>query len=1410
MKHLIKKDLFQGGGKSKPKPTPALLKPPKLDNYEILNSYSVAEVVDLISDGPIEGLVNQNGERLITDILQGVYLDNTPVQQTSAGSNTIINESDIIGSKNISDRLNKLGDVYYQNNQYTTSYHKPVLNLNGIINTNLPERRLLATKAKTQNVTNVKDIKYFSPLIFKNNANGGVLDKNNEGDVGWKWVGDIKNDDPRYFKTNNGDVEVHYEDPKKSIFFTGSLMSQLETSLSLKDPTKVYQNKFMDDVAKKIQAFKGKINNAVFDWTAKNVAYVVVQIGTKDSSFALNIGSILNKSIFGNTSGNTSVIQDTSFELKNFSSRIPQNQIHKFLIPVLDDDNQYTDKVYGCLLIEIPTTYAENDGEVKTYSESTNQTLTSSYYYIRQFFSDLSGFIRSNTELIFKIGRESSYQSKQDKFNFLNIACEFKNGEEYQKPLQYFENVYIDYDYTAQLTGPFKAGYATRRIDGEWKSDDRGPQNPKLNISLNQEEGSNDVRDSTVANKRESYSDWNNDNEYDEDPTPITHTIENPEVSSVFFTLAVSNLSDTVAKSTSNERSLGDKTPAIVEIEVEWGKISNGEKSKVKSKKYAVVAMVEGQMLIDFGSPDLESIQNDYFKSVRDISADRFDPSVLARPFELPALTNDENPSTVKRYIKVTKLSAETNSILLKKEIALYKVTEIIKQNLSYPFSAIAGIKIDARTFGSVPERTYDCRLKLVQIPTNYKPLDARGLDQRYIQSANQYTEPSLIYDGDWDGSFVEGWTDNPAWILYDLLTSKRYGLGAYLDESQINKWELYKIGRFCDAVDENGYFQGVPDGIGGLEPRYSCNILFNEQTKIFDAINIVASLFRGSVFFSNSEIHFLDDRPRTPIALFTNSNVKNGIFNYINNRRDLQFNTVEVAYLDRFDNYQTKIEYIQDESDIRQRGVFKTDINSLGVTSRAMARRIGQHLIYQTIKENQSVEFSAGLESLLCRPGDLVVIEDEMKTLSSNYGRILEINTAEKSLRLDNFYDTGSFTGKITVYTPTGVATNADLSGLASAKRNRIPYFDVVTGLINSDDNILTGRYYFSNYVTGYPTGYPTAENSLPTQFPLYTGVSSTNNDLYCYYNTGVTGFVFSTGFAYANNNLYDKVITNTGITDITELISSSGFESGARTGFRYDSSVATRRGALSGDIGNNLDIPFNSYEGILETEISTVNNPQITTFTLTGNTGFDYGCKVLLDAGDVNINLLPMIAQGSTYRIQRQNATDQIYKVISIREQNQNEYTVSASKYDTGKFQEIENHITSDYLPQTYASQQAQAAIGLQTLAAPAITQFTTGATGATFNLTGQWSGVAGATGYSTSVYLETNNITYNSTTSSTGLLITGLSTFGYWKMSVQAIGNNSTYINSPVAQSGFSVLYNNSLATLYDRSFITTISI
>jgi hypothetical protein len=1383
MKHLINKNLFQGGGKDKPKPQPPLLKPPKLGAYKMLNSYSVAEVIDLISDGPIEGIVNQNGYRLGegSSILQGIYLDNTPIEKTPSQQSVLLKQEDVIGDLDISETLKKLGNIYYEpNGVFKRDFHKPAVTLNGkFLRTDTPEAKIISTNAKEAGDS--KEY-YYSPLI------GKILGKNNNNGNGWEWIGDLNDNSPRFFRTQiTKDLEIHYEDPNQSLFSPLTLLTKIETKVKAANTGASASIKLTNEkIINKITNLKNSIASKKFNWSSKNTCFVVIEI--LNQSLTPRYTSSAEKKVLDNNG----ILKEVSFELSDFSSNIPQAQIHKIIIPEIQND-EYTGKVEGCLVIEIPTIYLEIEGSAEDFyaaQSSTAKTTTVplkinyDFHYKRQIFTDLSGFIKDNTKLIFKKGPESDILGPS-KYNFLNVSCEFKDGGEFQEPLEYFKNIYIDYDYASPLSGPFKTSGITRRIVGDWNTN--GAKNPKLNIELGQEEGSNDSRAQTINSSRQSFSDWNDDNQYDELAIPIVHTIENPNVSSVFFTLGIASLSDTVSVSTDQKRDQGDKVPSIVEIEVEWGKISNGETLSSQTRKYAIAAIVEGQMLIDFGSPDLEDVENATLESVRDIGENTFETeAVLSKLFTLPSLSKEENPSITKRYIKITKLSAETNSVLLKKDISLYKVTEVLEQNFSYPFSSIVGVKIDARTFSSVPERTYDCRFKKIKIPLNYFPLEDNGIDKRYIKSETNYKIPNLVYDGDWNGEFKEGWTDNPAWIIYDLLTSKRYGLGSYLEPEQINIWELYKIGRFCDAVDSEGYFEGVSDGVGGLEPRYSCNIVFREQTKIFDAINIVASLFRGSVFFSNSEIQFLDDRPRDPISIFTNSNVKDGVFNYINNRRDQQFNTVEVAYLDRFDNYQTKIEYVQDEADIRKRGVFKTDINTLGVTSRAMARRIGQHLIYQTIKENQSIEFRAGLESLLCRPGDLVIVEDEMKTLSTNYGRILEksLNTP-KSLTIDNFYDTGSFTGKVTVYSPTGFTTSQELKDISKLKRNRVPYFDITGELLNSSDTALTGRYYFSGYAAGYATG-----NSfgLPSQVPLYTG-SGSSGSFFCYYNTGATGFVFSTGLAYQNNNIYDKVICSTGLTDITY------FESGAdQTGYRYDSASPNKRGALSDKINENFIVEFkNSYEGILDSEISTVNNPQITTFDITGVTNLDYGARLFLDPNDININLLPLVSEGSVYRIQRKNATDQVYKIISIREENQNEYNVYASKYDTGKFKEIENHITSDFLPETFATS-IPVINGQQIieLSPPNINTFTTGSISSTgFSLSGSWSGVAGATGYLINVENLTTKSSRSIIQASSPFNISGLKDMGYWEMRILSLAT-SPNIDSVVAKTGFFAAY------------------
>jgi hypothetical protein len=1551
MKHFSKKNLFRGAGGGKPKVEPAILRPPKVGKFQIANSYSIVEITDLISDGPIEGLVNQDGLALNqSDILQGIYLDNTPIEattRTSAQNNSSIlfTYSDYVG--NISYLSSILRPIYLLN--YTQGGQvirkwpcymgtpsdlgffcwsrprvttKPVspqwpqfslldygsvpitVDRDGLrpfaTNLNIENNKInhddltsstesylnnqanqqanslwylanqtlngkssagaRVTFTKSTNILQfIRNTSYIndntevlnpcfsngekiaftsigsakgiqtykayyvidqtsSSFRISESQGGAAVSITASGEGGLIYMSPKPTSANPYYSfyqkdqiTANTNLEIHFYNQKElsTLTLENTIFSEYKTRLQnlINISTNSNYVKYLALLQKKLNSVESTyigqrqgIGNKPY--TPSNEIFTIVKIGTYSTDASL--GTPVNFSLGGNTN---KVINEYTklfvLDLKN-KLYLRNDQLINLLIPEVDSSNNLTGKFHGLIIIkmDLEFSFKKEDGVID--------------HHFWNFDKEIEDFGTKNLEI--QILEDEDKKELKRKFNFGNVLCEFRKGLGNQVPLRYFNNIYVDYEYNSQLFGPFRKIGNVLRIKADNASildtnastikNDIGIGTntsggfPTLDENDTDKEGSNDYRD---TNGVLDYANWNNDNQYDEKAIPLIHTIENPNVSKVSFSLVISQLKDTLSKDLDEDLKAGDSYPAILAIEVEWGKVENGSYSNVNSKEFFIICQVQGQMILDFGMPNYSSPNTNDGRSY-------VQPSDSYEPFILPDLNENDDVSKVKRYLKITKASTETNSILIKREVGVAKITEIIENNLSYPYSSIAGIKVDARSFGSVPDRSYDCRLKKIKIPSNYFPLDNKiGGDKRYVSKSSSYTNKNQIYIGDWNGVFIEGWTDNPAWILYDMLTSKRYGLGGYIDESQINIWELYKIGRFCDAVDDNGYFEGVSDGVGGLEPRYSCNVMFKDQIKLFDAINTIASLFRGIVFFSNSEIHFLDDRPRIPISFFSNANVKDGVFNYTNNRRDQQYNTIEVSYLDRFDNFKTKVEYIEDESDIRKRGVFKSSINTMGVTSRAMARRIGQHIIYETIKENQGIEFKAGLESLLCRPGDLIIVEDEMKTRSTNYGKILSVDLINKIVKIENEYDNDNYTGKLTVYAPTGFATNEEMSTLARLNRSRVEYFDL-TGVVSPVTSFLTGRYSFSGYLNAYPKSSEIFINTsnLPYQVPFYTGKNSNGQNLFCYFNTGATGFVFSTGLAFQDNDTYDKLILNTGVYAINEVYDITN--AAKSLVFNYQKTNPIKRGLLSTNITGLIYTP-KSTNGILNEEISLINNPQIATFYVTGYDNTNYGSNLYLDQTQSNTNLLAFVKAGSAYRIERKNSQDQIYKINTIREENQNEYTILGTKFNTGKFIEIEGFKSEDFLPDTYYSGPLSTnAVVIEQLAAPVIAEFKTGVPTATkFSLSGRWSRIPSAVGYFASLYNSITqeysgvSITSNNTT---GYLWTNMDQLGKWELAVNAVGNKTTSLDSEFARSGIFVMYQG--VTKYEKAPIIKFSV
>ena len=1057
----------------------------------------------------------------------------------------------------------------------------------------------------------------------------------------------------------------------------------------------------------------------------------------------------------------------------------------------------------------------------------------------------------------------NNIQTNKLKFNYSNVLAEIRKGEESQYPFDNFKNIFIDHQYGKELFGPFGTAKslgdpntsedqtnAPQRITANTSMLSRGDVvgqsasnfNTLLDNGLPIIEGSDDERLDARRRPR-NYSSWAESSlaDFDEDAISVIHIIYNPNVEEAFITLDVSSLKDTLVKEVENVRdgrlgdnkdlSIGTSFPTVLNISVETGSVgkkSDSSEGQIRFRTYdfRIVALIEGSTLIDIGNPDYKGASGREF--VVELNGADDNLNYLSQPFQLPPNETQQKSSltangeqvievgvvgemqTQNRYIKITKLSYESNSVLLDKVVSVRKVTEIINANLPYPFSAIVGTKLDSRSFGSIPKRAYDCKLKKVKIPRNYFPTN-KGIDKRYYDTEEEFDNASkkdkLIYKGDWDGSFHETlqWTDNPAWILYDLLTNVRYGMGSHIDINQINKWQLYKIGRFCDNVDNQGYFLGVTDGRGGKEPRFSCNIVFDQGEKIFDAINTIAALFRGRTFFSNSEINFVDDRPRTAINLFTNESVKDGLFFYSNNRRDEQFNTIEIGYKDRFNNYEPKIEVIEDEEDIKERGIFKKRIEGVGITSRAMARRAAQHQIFSKIKENQQVAFTAGLETLLCKPGDLVIIEDELKTNITNFGKVLDVNLENETIRISNNFSDTMNTGVLTVYSPTGIDSIDELGTTANRIRQRYDSF-TITGSTSNPWHPFTGEYHFTGYTEGYEASGFVSGDTRYSAYASYTGTASKN----VYFETGVTGWVLGSGDAISLAS-GDFIAKDTGAQSLLT------FNTGEIAILDMNASAGDKRGSSVAFSGFDLN-SFTGYSrGITNYELSNIAPDQITEISVTGIvTNLEYGCLV---SGFDKPEILPLLQLGSTTKFQIKDASPFFYKVISMKEENPNEYLVTATKYNTGKFDLIDKNISIENKANTYSYQVAQTINGVTytTLDPPAfVGNVTTGIPNAadqTFNITGNWTTVTYATGYGVRLAMPNGQIV-DTTTTDTSISLSGLNQVGPFNVGVNALGNmgrngdTNAYYDSPYINTGIFILYDELL--VYSKSFLNNITI
>jgi predicted phage tail protein len=324
--------------------------------------------------------------------------------------------------------------------------------------------------------------------------------------------------------------------------------------------------------------------------------------------------------------------------------------------------------------------------------------------------------------------------------------------------------------------------------------------------------------------------------------------------------------------------------------------------------------------------------------------------------------------------LKVLRATPDNHSTTIQNDSYWDSFSTIVDIPVNFNGSAMLAWQIQASQFSSIPARVYRIDGRIISVPNNYNPTTG-------------------TYTGAWNGGFQQAWSNNPAWVLYDMLTNRRYGLGRYLDATRIDKFKLYTIGQYCDGL--------VPDGNGGYERRYTYNGAINTQAGAFEMINTLCACFRGSAYWDGGMISFLADMPASPIALYTNANVINGDFTYAGGDITARHNQILVKWQDQTNFGDDRIAVAEDQDDISKHGIRPDNIDAAGCTSEGLALRYGRWQLYVESYEGETVSFALGLNGVTCRPGDIVEIADRTKAGHRRGGRLLTGTTAA-IVRLD------------------------------------------------------------------------------------------------------------------------------------------------------------------------------------------------------------------------------------------------------------------------------------------------------------------------------------------------------------------------------------------------------------------------
>jgi predicted phage tail protein len=362
--------------------------------------------------------------------------------------------------------------------------------------------------------------------------------------------------------------------------------------------------------------------------------------------------------------------------------------------------------------------------------------------------------------------------------------------------------------------------------------------------------------------------------------------------------------------------------------------------------------------------------------------------------------------------VRARRITPEANSSLVQDGMWIDAIAEVVDSDQEYPLTAVGCLEYDAEQFGGdIAKVAALMRGRIVSVPANYEP-----------ETRTYHTSGPGTTNGVWNGTFKQAYTNNPAWVFYDLVLHPYYGLGERIDATQIDRWSLYRIAQYCDQL--------VPNGAGGQEPRFTCNLYLQKQAEAYAVLQDLASIFHGMAFWDGSQVVVNADMPSDPVYTYTPSQILgDGAIKYSGSRLRDRHSLAMVAWDNPAQGFETDKEPIFDDEAMAEIGVREVSVEALGCTSLGQAQRAGQWALMTEQLQTRGATIRVGLDGHIPRPGQVIALSDPMLSGRANGGRIAAV--AGRVITLDR--DTEVVPGaRLLVNLPSGKSETRQVRSVA------------------------------------------------------------------------------------------------------------------------------------------------------------------------------------------------------------------------------------------------------------------------------------------------------------------------------------------------------------------------------------------